>query len=167
MSVLLSLSSRKRRWDQPDQAHATPLPAAEKRDPEPVATNPKRVEMDSKAVASSVSEIAAKINASLAAKGVQLEDSAESRAAPNEELSSAMPNETLGPTVAVDSGPSLTDTLGLDQPKVEKNIDYSTYTFKDTVDVNDTRHRYYISRASTLEEVLDVYQRSCCCIFPC
>lgn len=139
----MSFSGRKRRWDQDTQE--APPQEVEKKEDEDKDQAPSKID---------VGEIVAKINASLVSKGVPLKS-------PNEEDSvkpaPADKPDTIeeGKKPAASSEPSLSEALGIEVVKKEKEVDAKKFTFIATIDVNDTKHRYYLTKPATQEEVLN------------
>lgn len=101
-----------------------------------------------------LSDIAARINASLASKDVHIE----SKDIPNI-IKPTEKSETES-AAATTAEPSILEILGVskdDEGKKlkedQKTFDLKSAKFIDRVDINDTRHRYYLCKQATLEEV--------------
>lgn len=116
---------------------------------EPVTSVEKVVENEPALAAAS--EIAAKIKANLEAKGATLERSNEKV----EESPSAPIARLEVEVVSPKNEPSLLESFGIktDEEKTAKKPKLSELTVLRKLDINDTRHRYYLIKASTQQEV--------------
>ena len=140
--MLMIFRDRKRRWDQDNQEN----PPQEKIKEEGKDQTPSTID---------VGEIVAKINASLVSKGVSIKPSNDD----SSQLSSLDKTDTVNEEkkMAAPSEPSLSEALGIETVKKHKEIDDKKFTFIATIDVNDTKHRYYLTKPSTQEEVLTTF----------
>lgn len=116
---------RKRRWDQDDQGNSVDAKESEAQETKAVdSTSPEEP-------LAAAAEIAAKISASLADK---VSHSEPVPAEPRKEEKTIF--ETLG--------------MDADEKRAEKKISIDD-TFTEILDINETRHRYYLNKAATQE----------------
>lgn len=133
------------------QAEETAAPAVEE---EPQAETREITENDEKdettekdeVALAAVSEIAAKIKANIEAQSAPVLGS-------NEQKDDHMPH--MAEIKEEATSPSLLESFGIkpDDEKVAKKPKLSDMTVLRKLDINDTRHRYYLSKASTQQEV--------------
>lgn len=128
------------------QAEEIAAPVAEDEPQGETTEKDELTEKDEVALAA-VSEIAAKIKANIEAQSAPL-------AAKRIEEDGREPHMTEIKEEAVTS-PSLLESFGIktDDEKAAKKPKLSEMTVLRKLDINDTRHRYYLSKASTQQEV--------------
>jgi len=144
---------RKRRWDQSDEASVDSDVSANRK-------NENRVDDETgKPVGASMAaaaQIAAKIKASLVAKGIEIDEKVEEPNTHIHEIPAAEPAEGL--LTEKKEEKSLLESLGIatgEQKTSEEKLKHldEFSAFSQTVDINDTRHRYFLCKPATLEAI--------------